>query len=287
MSLLAYAFAQRALVAAILIGTIGPLIGVFLVQRRLALLGDGIGHVALTGVGLALLLGWAPLGTAAAAAAIGAVLIEIIRERSRTAGDLALALLFYGGIAGGVMLASLAPGGSTAMLYTYLFGSLTTVSATDLWILLGLAVVTVVLLALWGRQLFAVGLDIDVARVQGLQVSTMNTLLAALSAVAVVIGMRVVGLLLVSAIMIVPVAAAQQLTRSFRSTTTMAVGIGLFSALFGLLFSFNVNVPPGPSIVLLALAIFGAFAVIAAVRRTRKAPKAPAHQHSIAPQDVS
>jgi len=287
MSLLAYAFAQRALVAAILIGTIGPLIGVFLVQRRLALLGDGIGHVALTGVGLALLLGWAPLGTAAAAAAIGAVLIEIIRERSRTAGDLALALLFYGGIAGGVMLASLAPGGSTALLYTYLFGSLTTVSAADLWVLVALAVVTVVLLALWGRQLFAVGLDIDVARVQGLQVSTMNTLLAALAAISVVIGMRVVGLLLVSAIMIVPVAAAQQLTRSFRTTTVLAVGIGFSSAVIGLLFSFNVNVPPGPSIVLLALAIFGVLSIAAAVRRRRKAPKAPAHSHTALAKEAS
>lgn len=280
MTLLHYAFAQRALVAALLIGFVGPLIGVFLVQRRLALLGDGIGHVALTGVGLALLVGWAPLPTAAVAAAIGAVLIEIIRERSRTAGDLALALLFYGGIAGGVMLASLAPGGSTALLNTYLFGSLTTVSAGDLWVLVVLAVVTTVLLALWGRQLFAVGLDADVARVQGLQVSTMNTLLAALAAVSVVIGMRVVGLLLVSAIMIVPVAAAQQLTRSFRTTMIAAVGIGLASALSGLFISFNVNVPPGPSIVLLALAVFGVLAITAAIRRRRSAPQAPVHQHT-------
>ena len=143
-----------------------------------------------------------------------------------------------------------------------------------------MTVVTTVLLALWGRQLFAVGLDADVARVQGLQVSTMNTLLAALAAVSVVIGMRVVGLLLVSAIMIVPVAAAQQLTRSFRTTMIAGVGIGLASAISGLFISFNVNVPPGPSIVLLALAVFGVLAIIAAIRRRRSAPKAPAHQHA-------
>ena len=109
-AILDFDFMRRALVAAALVGLIAPLIGVFLVQRRLALLGDGMGHVALTGVGLAFLLGTAPIPTAMATAVLGAFLIEFIRYRSRTAGDVALALLFYGGIAGGVLFASLAPG---------------------------------------------------------------------------------------------------------------------------------------------------------------------------------
>ena len=272
MSMLGYDFMQRALIAAALVGILAPLIGVFLVQRRLALLGDGMGHVALTGVGLAFLLGTAPIPTAMVTAALGAFLIEFIRYRSRTAGDVALALLFYGGIAGGVLFASLAPGKASSSLNAYLFGSLSTVASGDVMALLALCVVVIVLIAIFGRELFAVSLDSDLAAVQGIRVRVMSTLLAVLAAVAVVVGMRVVGLLLVSAIMIVPVAAAQQVTRSFRSTAALAVVLGLAACLVGLATSFSVEVPPGPTIVLVALALFAVLALAAVpLRRRRRA----------------
>ena len=270
-ALLDFDFMRRALVAAALVGLIAPLIGVFLVQRRLALLGDGMGHVALMGVGLAFLLGTAPIPTAMVTAALGAFLIEFIRNRSRTAGDVALALLFYGGIAGGVLFASLAPGKASSSLNSYLFGSLSTVAAGDLWALGILAVSVLVILAIFGRELFAVCLDPDIAQVQGIRVRAMSTLMAILAAIVVVVGMRVVGLLLVSAIMIVPVAAAQQLTRSFRSTAVIAVIIGLISSVAGLAGSFYIEVPPGPAIVMLALACFAVLAIVAVpIRRRRK-----------------
>ena len=269
MSLLDFDFMRRALVAAALVGLIAPLIGVFLVQRRLALLGDGMGHVALTGVGLAFLLGTAPIPTAMATAVIGAFLIEFIRYRSRTAGDVALALLFYGGIAGGVMFASLAPGRGTASLNSYLFGSLSTVAEGDLVALGVLCLFVVVIITILGRELFAVSLDPDVAAVQGIRVRAMSTLMAVLAAVVVVVGMRVVGLLLVSAIMIVPVAAAQQVTRSFRGTAVLAIILGLVASVSGLVGSFYVEVPPGPAIVLVALACFAILAVIAVPVRRR------------------
>lgn len=269
MSLLDFDFMRRALVAAALVGLIAPLIGVFLVQRRLALLGDGMGHVALTGVGLAFLLGTAPIPTAMATAVIGAFLIEFIRYRSRTAGDVALALLFYGGIAGGVMFASLAPGRGTASLNSYLFGSLSTVAEGDLVALGVLCLFVVVVITILGRELFAVSLDPDVAAVQGIRVRAMSTLMAVLAAVVVVVGMRVVGLLLVSAIMIVPVAAAQQVTRSFRGTAVLAIVLGLVASVAGLVGSFYVEVPPGPAIVLVALACFAVLAVIAVPVRRR------------------
>jgi zinc transport system permease protein len=268
---LEYDFMQRALIAAAIVGLIAPLIGVFLVQRRLALLGDGMGHVALMGVGLAFLLGTAPVPTAMVTAALGAFLIEFIRNRSRTAGDVALALLFYGGIAGGVLFASLAPGKASSSLNAYLFGSLSTVATGDIWALVALAVTVLVILAIVGRELFAVSLDPDIAQVQGIRVRVMSTLMAVLAAIVVVVGMRVVGLLLVSAIMIVPVAAAQQLTRSFRSTAVIAVIIGLIASIAGLAGSFYVEVPPGPAIVILALACFAVLALIAVpIRRRRK-----------------
>jgi zinc transport system permease protein len=282
MGLLSYDFMQRALVAAALIGLVAPLIGVFLVQRRLALLGDGMGHVALCGVGIAFLLGTAPVPTALVAAAIGAVVIELIRARSRTAGDLALALIFYGGIAGGVLFTSLAGGKSSAALNQYLFGSLSTVGATDLVWLAVVAVVVIVVLGLFGREIFVMALDPDVAHTQGIRTTAMSMLLTVLAAMTVVIGMRTVGLLLVSAIMIVPIAAAQQLTRGFRTTAALGVVVGLLSAVVGLVTSFYLDVPPGPTIVFLALGLFGVCAVVALpVRRRRSRLTASALPHSV------
>ena len=261
--MLSYDFMQRAFLAALMVGLIAPLIGVFLVQRRLALLGDGMGHVALTGVGLSFLLGTAPIPTAMVTAGIGAFLIEYIRNRSRTAGDLALALLFYTGIAGGVLFASLAPGRASSALNAYLFGSLSTVTVGDITALAAMVVAAILVLWMFGHELFALSIDADVAKVQGIRVRAMSTLLAVLAAVVVVVGMRVVGLLLVSAIMIVPVAAAQQVTRSFRATAAGGVAIGVLSALAGLTTSYYVEIPPGPTIVLVALACFVIAAAIA------------------------
>lgn len=254
--MLSYEFMQRALIAAIIVGMISPLIGVFLVQRRLALLGDGMGHVAIAGVGLAFLTGTEPVITALFVSILGALILELVRHKSRSAGDLALALIFYGGIAGGVLLTSLAGGRASTALNQYLFGSLSTVSTQDFIALGASAVVLVFILLRYGNQIFAMSLDGETARVQGIRVTAMSVLLTSMAAVTVVVGMRTVGLLLVSAIMIVPVAAAQQLTHSFKTTGLFASAIGMLSATGGLTLSFYVDVPPGPTIVLLALAIF-------------------------------
>lgn len=269
--MLAYDFMQRALVAAALIGLVAPLIGVFLVQRRLALLGDGMGHVALAGVGLAFLLGTAPVPSALVAAAIGAVVIELIRSRSRTAGDLALALIFYGGIAGGVFFTSLAGGRSSTALNQYLFGSLSTVAVADLGWLVAVSLVVLAIMLVFGRELFVMALDPDVARTQGVRTVAMSMLLTIMAALTVVIGMRTVGLLLVSAIMIVPIAAAQQLTRAFRTTAVLGVVVGELAAVLGLVVSFELDVPPGPAIVFLALGLFAVCAVVAVPLRRRRA----------------
>lgn len=269
MDMLDYDFMRRAFLAATLVGLVAPIVGVFLVQRRMALLGDGMGHIALTGIGLSFLLGTAPLGTAMVLAAVGAVLVEVIRERSRTAGDLALALLFYGGIAGGVLFVSLSGTQATSALNSYLFGSLSTVSPADVTALVVLVVSLLALMVVFGRELFVVSLDPELAATQGIRVSAMSMLLAAMAAVTVVVGMRVVGLLLVSAIMIVPIAAAQQVTRSFIATMALGVLIGLFSALAGLTISYYVEVPPGPAIVITALSVFAVLAILAVPLRRR------------------
>lgn len=254
--MLQYDFMRRALVAAVLVGLIAPVIGTFLVQRRLALLGDGIGHVALTGVALGLLTSTSPVLTAAVVATIGAALIELVRVRARTSGDVALALLFYGGIAGGVLIIGLTPGATTATLTAYLFGSVSTVSTQDIHIVVALAVLVLGVIGFFGRELFVLCQDEEVARAHGLPVRLLSLVIAVTAALTVVIAMRVVGVLMISALMIVPVAAAQQLTRSFRVTMGLAVLIGVAASLGGLTTAFYGDLAPGSTIVLLTLAVF-------------------------------
>jgi zinc transport system permease protein len=274
LDLLGRDFMQRALLAALLTGLAAPTIGTFLVQRRLALLGDGIGHVAVTGVALGLLTGTSPTWTAVVVAILGAVLIEVIREQGHTNGDVALALLFYGGLAGGVLITGLA-GEGAASLQVYLFGSVTSISPNEVWYTAGLAAVVLALTLGLLPQLFAVASDPEFARVAGLRVRSYNLLVAVLAAVSVTVAMRTVGLLLVSALMVVPVATSQQLARSFRSTLFAAMVLGALAAVGGLVvsawLSADATVAPGPSIVLLALAMFAAtWPVGVWVRRRRR-----------------
>jgi zinc transport system permease protein len=262
--LLDYEFMRRALVAAVFTGLAAPAIGTFLVQRRLALLGDGLGHVALTGVALGLLTGIAPTVTAVVVAALGAIVIELLRMYGRTSADVALAMLFYGGIAGGVLLTNLADE-SAASLNGYLFGAITTVSNSDL-VLVGVLGLLVVVLSLGlSPQLFAVCQDEEHAKVSGVPVRLYSILIAVLAAITITVAMRTVGLLLVSALMVVPVAASQQLTRSFRTTHLAAMVIGLVAAVGGLFTSYEFNTQPGPTIVIIALAIFVIASVTAIV----------------------
>lgn len=259
LDLLSTQFMQRALLAAVFTGLAAPAIGTYLVQRRMALMGDGIGHVAVTGVAIGLFTGAAPTWTAVVVAIIGAVLIEVIRERGHANGDVALALLFYGGLAGGLLITGLADE-SAATLNTFLFGSITTLSPSDVLVTMALAAVVIVVGVGLAPQLFAVTHDQEFARVAGLNIRFYNLLVAVLAAVTVTIAMRTVGLLLVSALMVVPVATAQQLTRSFRGTLLAAMVLGLLAAVGGLLVSAaapeGTRVMPGPAIVLLALAGF-------------------------------
>jgi zinc transport system permease protein len=253
MDLLAYDFMLRALAGALIIGLAAPSLGVYLVQRRLSLIGDGIGHVALTGVGVGLLLDRSPVLTAVLVSALGAVGVELVRQRGRTSGDLALALLFYGGIAGGVVLVGLSAGGTNASLMQYLFGSLTTTSPSDMVVIAGLGGTVLLAMLLLRPALFAVCNDEEYARVSGLPVRRLNLLLAVTTAVTVTIAMRTVGLLLVSALMVVPVAAAQQVTRGFRTTMTAAMAIGVCAAAAGFVVSAEINTAPGATIVIVAL----------------------------------
>jgi zinc transport system permease protein len=286
---------QRALIAAVLVGAAAPVVGTFLVQRKLSLMGDGIGHVALTGVALGWLVGtWAGLAPAdtlavpgaVVAAVVGSVIIEWVRSRGRTSGDLALALMFYGGIAGGVLLIKIA-GGTNANLVSYLFGSISTVSTSDLWWTVGLAVGVLAVGVGLRHVLFAVSHDEEFARGSGLPVTALNMVVATISALTVTVAMRVVGLLLVSALMIVPVAVAQLLAGSFARTMALASAIGVTVSVVGLSMTYWEDIPPGATIVLLAIGLYALVAVTRPLLARGRAADAPHHDpHPELPDDV-
>lgn len=260
---------QRMLLVGILVGVAAPVVGTYLVQRRMALLGDGIGHVALAGVAAGWLAGSAAGFTqrdalAVPGAVVFAVLAAVAIERMRARGaaaDVVLAILFYGGIATGVLLIS-AAGGSNANLLGYLFGSISTVTWTDVWITVALAAAIVVVGVGLRPALFAVTHDQEFARSTGLPVPLLNMIIAVLAAVTITVAMRVVGVLLVSALMILPVAIAQQLTRSFSRTMGLAMGTGAVLTLVGIAVTLEHNLQPGALIVVLGVVAYIAVSVV-------------------------
>src|SRR3989440_4778419 len=206
MSIFEADFMRLAFATGAVVGVLAPAVGFFLVQRRMSLIGDGIGHVAFAGVAAGYLLGISPVATALVASVGGAVAIEWLRSRRRAAGDQALALIFYTGIAAGVVLIS-AAGALNANLFAFLFGSILTVTGDDLRLVAILGIAGLITIAFLYRRLLAVSLDEESARVSGMPVGLLNVLLAGLAGVTIAVSMRIVGILLIAALMVLPVIA--------------------------------------------------------------------------------
>ncbi len=260
-------YMQLAVLAGIAVGASAPLIGTFLVQKRLSLIGDGIGHVAVAGIGAGLLFGTSPVWTALVVAVVAALALEWLRSRGRTSGDLALALFFYGGIAAGVVLAGRST--TNANLQPYLFGSILTVTENDVYTVIGLGAAIVLAIAVTWRALVAVSLDEESARVAGIPVGALNALLAALTAVTVAAAMRVTGVLLIAALMVLPVATSRVVARSFRATTVGAAAVGVVAVVLGLAAARQWALAAGGAIVLATVALFVAASIVAPLRRSR------------------
>ncbi len=263
--MLEFEFMRLAFLAGAVVGVLAPVVGFFLVQRQMSLIGDGIGHVAFAGVALGYLIGVSPVWTALLAAVLGAVAIEWLRARRTAAGDQALAIVFYTGIAGGVVLIS-AAGALNANLFSYLFGSILTVTRTDLTRIALLGLGSLLLIAVLLRSLLAVAIDEEGARVSGLPVPLLNGAVSGLAALTIGISMRIVGILLIAALMVLPVIAAQRVAWSLRSTMALSILVGLSSVLAGLSISYYANLPPGGTIVLTATGFFLVATVVEAVR---------------------
>ena len=274
--MLSYGFMQLALVAAVLVGLTAPTVGTYLVQRRLSLIGDGLGHVALLGVAVGLATRTAPVLTALLATVGGALVVELLRSRRSASTDVALAIMFYGGIAGGVVVITRAPAGTPANLNSYLFGALTTTTRADLVVFAGMAVVVLAVTIGLSRSLFTVALDEEYAAASGLPVLRLNLLLAVVTAGTVTLSMRVLGLLLISGLMVLPAGCAQLVARSFRSSLVVAVLVGVTVAVSGTVVSFYADTPSGATIVLMTIAVFALLAAGRALLRTAHRWRGPA-----------
>lgn len=250
-----YTFVVRAFEAGIVIGIIAPLIGTFLVLRRYSLIADTLAHVSLAGIALGLLLKINPVLTAIGVTAIASLGIERLRTTKKVYGESALAIFLSGSLALATILLSFGKGFNTN-LFNYLFGSIVTVTQQDIYTIGVLAIVVLGVLALFYKELIYATFDEDAARVAGIPVKKINTVLIVLAAITIALSIPIVGVLLIAALIVIPVVAALQLRKNFTKTILYAEGISLFSVLAGICVSFYFNLSTGGTIVLIMLAIF-------------------------------
>lgn len=255
MDFLQYDFMQRAVLAGLITAVVCPVIGMFVVVRRQSLIGDGLGHIAFAGVTGGYLSGIYPMLAAAGLTVTGAVLIELIRRRHAQYADMGLAVIFYAGAALAIIFSTLVRIPSAGML-GFLFGSIMTVSYTDLAVIAINAVLVLTSVFLLFDKLMVTAFDEDVAAVAGINTFWINMFFSILTALVVVTGMAVVGILLVSALMIIPVAAAQGLKAGFYTTLVWAVIFSAVSMLSGLMISFYLDIAPGGTIVMSAILLY-------------------------------
>jgi zinc transport system permease protein len=254
-----------AILAAVVVGAAAPAIGAFVVQKRLSLIGDGVGHIAFAGVALGLWVGLSPLVAALVASIIGALSIDRLRRRTPEEGDLVLALFFYGAIAVAVVVAS-RTGSFNVRLFGFLFGQVLTVTRGELLTIGSLGAAVVLVIGGLYRGLLAIAIDEEAAIVAGVPVTVLNAVVMVLAATAVAVGMQVVGILLVAALMVLPVGIARNVVVGFRDVLITSAGIGAAAAFAGLVVSNAIDTAASGTIVLI---LAGLFLLSDVVRRTR------------------
>lgn len=251
-----YGFIIRGLEAGLLVGAIAPMVGIFLVLRRYSLIADTLSHVSLAGVALGLILNVNPLVTAVVASSAASLAMDKLRTSKKIYGESALSLFLSGSLALAIVLIGLAHGFNTN-LFSYLFGSILTVKTSDVYLIFGLSLAIILLLLAFYKELVYISFDEEAARVSGLPVNAFNSLFILVAAVTIALSIPIIGILLISALLVVPVVTALQLKRSFKGTLIIAELVSLFSVLAGIIASYYLNLSSGGTIVLIMLAIFG------------------------------
>lgn len=267
---LSYDFVRNALIAGVLISLCAGLLGVVLVLKRYSMIGDGLSHVAFGSMAIAAVLGWTPMAVALPITVAAAILLLLAGDRGHIKGDAAIAMLSAGALSVGYLLLNLFPSANTGKFSEEtLFGStsLLTLSTVDVWLCLILALFVVVFFVLFYHRIFAVTFDERFALSSGLSVSVYRTLIAAVSGIVIVLAMKLVGALLISALIIFPALSAMRLFRSFRAVTICSAILSVCGSLTGILLSILFSTPIGATVVVIHLLLFGIFSAIGAVKR--------------------
>ncbi|MFQ5794908.1 MAG: metal ABC transporter permease [Candidatus Bipolaricaulia bacterium] len=265
----AFGFMQRALIVGILIGLLASFLSLFIILKRMSFIGTGLAHSAFGGVAIGVLTGLNPVLTAGAFALAVAAGIGIIARKGRLSEDVAIGILFSASMALGIALIGL----STVYnvnLFGYLFGSLLAVTWTDIWIVTGVGLTIAVLLVLFFNRFLFISFDEEIAQASGLSVTTLYYLLLMLIAVTIVISFKVVGILLISALLVIPGATGYRLAKNYRGVLAISLLVGIISVIGGLSVSFVYDIAPGAAIILCATVLFGLSFLIRRVRVRRR-----------------
>lgn len=250
-----YGFILRGIEVGLIIGAISPLIGIFLVLRRYSLIADTLSHVSLAGVAIGLFLNINPLITAIGTSVLSSFAIERLRLSKKVYGESALSIFLSGSLAVALIILSLAHGFSVD-LFNYLFGSILTVKQSDVYIILGVGIVVLISVLLLYKELIYITFDEEAAKVGGIPTKLINNIFIILAALTVALAIPIVGILLISALIVIPVVAALQLKKSFWKTLVLAEVFSIISVFMGILASFYLNLPAGGAIVFTTLIIF-------------------------------
>jgi zinc transport system permease protein len=250
-----YGFMIRGFEAGIIIAVVAPLIGMFLVLRRYSLIADTLSHVSLAGVAIGLLFKINPLITAIIAAVVSSIAIERLRLSKRVFGESALSIFLSGSLALAIVLVSFAHGFGVD-LFSYLFGSITTVKQFDIYVIAALGICVIVTIIAFYKELVYVTIDEESAKVSGIPTRFINILLIILAAFTVSLAIPIVGVLLIAALIVIPVVTALQFKRSFKQTIFISEAISIFSVIAGIIISFYLNLSSGGTIVLLTIVVF-------------------------------
>lgn len=277
-SILHYEFLQNAFLAGMIIGLIAPLLGVFIVVRRLSLIADALSHVTLAGIAGSLYLSQSVVGLATlnplylgiVAAVGGSMLIEKLRRLYKHFEELSIPIIMSAGLGLSAIFISLAQGFSTD-LFSYLFGSVSAVSRQDLWIVIGIAVIVLVFIFLLYKELFVLSFDDEYAKASGLPVKVIHTIFMIITALVIAASMRIVGILLVSSLITLPVAASIRIAKSFKQTIVYAIIFGELAVIVGLVTAFYLNLAPGGTIVITSILILLIVLIVKKIMNKRAA----------------
>lgn len=253
--ILQYSFMRYAFLSGIFIGILCPIIGVFLVLKNLSLIADGVAHISFGGIALGIILGINPTYMILIFSIIGSLLVNYVIRRTKLYGDTAIAILLSTGLAIGITIISIAKG-TNFNINAYLFGSLLAIDKKDLISIILIGIPVIILATVFYRPLLYITFDEDSAKASGLPIEHLNILLVILSAITIAITIKVAGILLTSALIVIPVATGIQVSKSFRNTLINSLIIGIISVISGLLLSYYLNIAPGGAIVLVNVLIF-------------------------------